>query len=236
MAGANGLALTVTERACGGPGFSAFFSSDGQPIVTGGVTVTDTEIFRVDVEVPAMTDGTDCEYTIEPSGLLCYRTDDVIADGPAGEQLLSEAGYPTGEVVSPASGDVVAVTATYTDLCSEVRAEVDGLGDREVLVQMQSEPVDPADRSVDCGDVGPSPIPVPFSSGTWLVAGTATAGSTATVALFAYSPSGPLVPDEGCTITPASDQFIIEYPVTTRQFTAVCAAAAPVPAEPTFTG
>jgi hypothetical protein len=234
------LILEVDERACGGPDFLAEFSAETPGFVypSDAVPVLDAAVFRVDVEVPVAVDGTDCEYTIDPANnedaqgnptgellLLCYRTIDVIAEGSEGEQALNLAGYPTGAAVSPASGEVVAVTATYADACSEVRLEVDGLGDRDVHVRIDAEPVDSADLAVGC-DYGDWEYFVRSSAGQLLLQQPVPAGCVATLALTA----------EGCTITPPVDRFTVEHPVTTRQLSAACAAPAPVPAEPAFTG
>jgi hypothetical protein len=226
-----GLELAVDERACGGPSFSVALNAGAPAYIwpPDAVTVLDAAELRVDVEVPTVIDGTDCEYTIDPvPTLVCYRTEAVAADGPEVEQLLNEAGDPTGEAVSPAAADVVAVTATYTDRCSEVRVQVDGLREHTALIRLDSQPADPADRSMSCdfGSVGPSPLPFQLSSGAVLVHEAAPAGCVATLTLTV----------QGCTITPPSDQFVIEHPVTTRQLRASCAAAAPVPAAPAFAG
>ncbi len=229
------LLLGVNERACGGPNFVVGF--DGTlPSGVGGedadqVTVLDADINRVDVEVPTEVDGTDCEYTFDVLGpgdgwsLLCYQTVDVVADGPDGEQTLNLAGYETGEAVSPTTGDVVAVMATYIDRCSEIRLDLAGEGYGDVFVTMAAEPVDPADRSVSCdfGNIGPQPLRLRLASESLEAV---TAGCVATL----------VVTVEACTITPTPDRFVIVHPVTIRRLSATCAPAAPVPAEPAFTG
>jgi hypothetical protein len=183
--------------------------------------------------------GTDCEYTVDPASnedvqgnptgelrLLCYRTIDVAADGAQGEQVLNLAGHPTGSAVSPASGDVVAVTATYADGCSQVRLDVDGLGTRDVDVRIDAEPVDGTDLAVSC-DYGDRDFRgVQSSSGQVVLPAETPAGCVASLVLTA----------EGCTITPPTDRFTVEHPVTTRRVSAACAPAAPVSAEPAFTG
>jgi hypothetical protein len=229
-----GLGLEVAERTCGGPTFIASFVS-GSPATVGGegageVTVIDSDVFRVDVQVPASVDGTPCEYTVDPlASLVCYEIVDIVADPAGTGQELNLAGVPTGDAVAPGEGEVIEVLGTYVDACAELRFTVEGIGGRALRAVIDSSPLDPADvsRSCDFGDVGPSPVDLGHESGL-VVLDSRPTPCAVVMSVFV----------EGCTVTPSPDQFTMEQPVTERRFVAACAQVPPPPVveEPSFTG